>query len=190
MKEHCKHRTDTRQEPPYFIGTKRPSLEHDYYEMVSLDTVEITNSPISEVTETGIRTKDGKSREFDVIAVCTGYDAVTGGLRTMGIKGRDGIDLDQKWKDGVVTHLGMSVHNFPNFFMVYGPQGLSVPQWGRVQIANGDSTDVLHQWSALYRNPMRVDCECAFETAPRRNPSSVCHEGCRGSVEAAYSGHC
>lgn len=91
--------------------------------MISLDSVEITNSPIAEITETGIRTKDGQTRDFDVIAVCTGYDAVTGGLRTMGVKGRGGIDLDQKWSDGVATHLGMSVNGFDNFFMVYGPQG-------------------------------------------------------------------
>lgn len=94
--------------------------------MASLDSVEITNSSIEELTETGIRTKDGKTREFDVIAVCTGYDAVTGGLRTMGIKGREGVDLDQKWESGVVTHLGMMVNNFPNFAMVYGPQGRSL----------------------------------------------------------------
>lgn len=90
--------------------------------MASLDTVEMTNSPIDHLTETGIKTKDGKTRAFDVIAVCTGYDAVTGGLRTMGIKGRDGIDLDEKWESGVVTHLGMVVDSFPNFAMIYGPQ--------------------------------------------------------------------
>lgn len=96
-------------EPPYYISTKRPSLEQDYFEMADLDHVDITNSPIVELTETGIKTEDGQHREFDVIAICTGYDAVTGGLRTMGIKGRDGIDLDEKWKDGVVTNLGMTV---------------------------------------------------------------------------------
>lgn len=68
-------------------------------------------------------TEDGKHRDFDVVAICTGYDAVTGGLRTMGIKGRDGLDLDEKWKDGVITQLGMLVNGFPNFLMVYGPQG-------------------------------------------------------------------
>ena len=40
----------------------------------------------------------------------------------MGIKGKDGIDLDDKWKDGVATNLGMIVNGYPNFFMVYGPQ--------------------------------------------------------------------
>lgn len=84
-------------EPPYFIGTKRPSLESDYYEMISKDNVEITNSPIVRLTEKGIVTEDGKEEEFDVIAICTGYDAVTGGLMTMNIKGQDGIFLHDKW---------------------------------------------------------------------------------------------
>ncbi|USW56787.1 Putative flavin monooxygenase, FAD/NAD(P)-binding domain superfamily [Septoria linicola] len=110
------------EEPPYYISTKRPSLEQDYYEMADRDNVTITNSPIVEFTERGIKTEDGIEHEFDIVAICTGYDAVTGGLRTMGIKGRDGIDLDEKWKDGIVTNLGMTVNGFPNFMMVYGPQ--------------------------------------------------------------------
>lgn len=113
------------KEPPYHISTKRPSLEQDYYECADRDNVVITDSPISSFTETGIITEDGKHHEFDVVAICTGYDAVTGGLRTMGIEGRDGLTLDQKWADGVVTNLGMFVHGFPNFMMVYGPQGMS-----------------------------------------------------------------
>ncbi|PPJ60671.1 hypothetical protein CBER1_03433 [Cercospora berteroae] len=109
-------------EPPYFLNTKRPSFEQDYYECCDKDHVDITNSPIVKFTKNGIVTEDGKEREFDIVAICTGYDAVTGGLRTMGIKGRNGIDLDEKWKDGIITNLGMTVNGFPNFFMVYGPQ--------------------------------------------------------------------
>lgn len=82
-----------------------------------LDYVTITNTPISEFTEAGIKTEDGEVHEFDVVAVCTGYDAVTGGLRTMGIKGKGGIDLDEKWKDGVLTNVGMITHGYPNLFM-------------------------------------------------------------------------
>lgn len=111
------------EEPPYYISTKRPSLEQDYYESADRDNVVITDQAIKSFTETGIVTEDGKHHEFDVVAVCTGYDAVTGGLRSMGIKGRGGLDLDKKWEQGVETHLGMFVHDFPNFLMVYGPQG-------------------------------------------------------------------
>jgi cation diffusion facilitator CzcD-associated flavoprotein CzcO len=91
--------------------------------MCDRPNVEVTNSPIAEFTENGIITEDGSVREVDIVAVCTGYDAVTGGLRTMGITGRDGIDLGEKWKDGVRTHLGMLVHGYPNMLIAYGPQG-------------------------------------------------------------------
>jgi cation diffusion facilitator CzcD-associated flavoprotein CzcO len=83
-------------EPPYYLGSKRPSLEQDYYECCDLPHVEITDSPIVEFTKTGIVTEE-KERGFDVVAVCTGYDAVTGGLRTMNVQGRGGIDLNTKW---------------------------------------------------------------------------------------------
>lgn len=91
------------EEPPYYMGTKQPSLEQDYYAGVlpfllygKTDTiqescdqphVDITNSPILEFTEGGIINEEGE-KQFDIVAICTGYDAVTGGLRTMGIKGK------------------------------------------------------------------------------------------------------
>ena len=77
--------------------------------MCDQDNVEIANSPIVSFTETGLSTEE-QSYDFDIIAICTGYDAVTGGLRTMGIKGRDGLDLDDRWADGVSTNLGMMVN--------------------------------------------------------------------------------
>lgn len=87
MKDKAKAALLIPEEMPYWIGTKRPSLEQDYYECCDQPNVEITNSPISEFTETGIVTKDGET-PFDIVAICTGYDAVTGGLRTMGITGK------------------------------------------------------------------------------------------------------
>ena len=81
---------------PYYIGTKRPSLEQDYFEMCDRDNVEITSSPITHFTETGIATEE-KVEDFDIVAICTGYDAVTGGLMTMNIMGDDGVFLHDKW---------------------------------------------------------------------------------------------
>ncbi|KAF2168746.1 hypothetical protein M409DRAFT_65164 [Zasmidium cellare ATCC 36951] len=109
------------EQQPYWVGTKRPSLEQDYYECCDRPNVYITDSPIVEFTETGIVSKDGE-RPYDIVAICTGYDAVTGGLRTMGITGRDGLALDDKWQSGVSTHLGMMVNGFPNLYIIYGPQ--------------------------------------------------------------------
>ena len=69
-------------QPPHAFGIKRPCLEHGFYEAMdrdSVDIVDVRENPIREFTETGIRMADGTHREFDVIAVATGFDVVTGG---------------------------------------------------------------------------------------------------------------
>lgn len=113
-------------EPPYAFGTKRSSLEQDYYECLDQENVEVValkKNPIKQFTETGIMTDDGKERKFDIIVLATGYDSMTGSLTSMGLKGKDGVDMKQRWQDGVWTHLGMLVNGCPNMFMIYGPQG-------------------------------------------------------------------
>jgi len=111
---------------PHYWGTKRPSLEQCYFEVVDdpkNDVVDIKKTPVVEVTETGIKTEDGKFREFDIIALATGYDSVTGGMMNMGLKDSNGRELSEKWKDGTYTYLGMTCAGFPNFFFLYGAQG-------------------------------------------------------------------
>ncbi|KAH7139387.1 cyclopentanone 1,2-monooxygenase [Dendryphion nanum] len=113
-------------QPPHAFGTKRPSLEQNYYEMLDKpenEVVDIKKTPITEVTETGIKTDDGKLREFDVIALATGFDSVTGGMKNMGLKDVDGIPLSEKWKAGTWSYLGMTCAGFPNMFFLYGAQG-------------------------------------------------------------------
>lgn len=113
-------------EAPHFFGTKRPSLEQCYYEVIDdpkNDIVDIKQTPVVEVKENGILTEDGKFREFDIIALATGYDSVTGGMMNMGLKDTNGRDLKEKWKNGAYTYLGMTCAGFPNFFFLYGAQG-------------------------------------------------------------------
>lgn len=102
--------------PPHAFGTKRPSLEQNYYEMLDKpenDVVDVKQTPIVEITETGIKTNDGKLREFDVIALATGFDSVTGGMKNMGLKDVDGIALSEKWRLGTWSYLGMSCAGYP-----------------------------------------------------------------------------
>ncbi|KAF2268110.1 cyclopentanone 1,2-monooxygenase [Lojkania enalia] len=113
-------------EPPHPFGTKRPSLEQNYYEMLDRpenEVVDINMTPIIEFTEIGIKTEDGKHREFNVIALATGFDAVTGGMKNMGLKDVDGIELSEKWKIGTWSYLGMTCAGFPNMFFLYGAHG-------------------------------------------------------------------
>jgi cation diffusion facilitator CzcD-associated flavoprotein CzcO len=108
------------------FGTKRPSLEQRYYEVYNQDNVDLyalKENPVDTFTEKGIKMTNGDEIELDVIILATGFDAVTGGLVQMNIKGADGVSLADKWSNGTWTYLGMTTANFPNMFFLYGPQG-------------------------------------------------------------------
>ena len=111
---------------PFF--TKRPPLETGYYEAYNREhvtLVDINSEPIESITAEGVRTAN-RQYEVDAIVFATGFDAMTGTLFKMGIKGRDGVALEKKWADGPSTYLGLTTHGFPNLFMVTGPQSPSV----------------------------------------------------------------
>ncbi|WP_406690133.1 NAD(P)/FAD-dependent oxidoreductase [Saccharopolyspora sp. ID03-671] len=111
---------------PFF--TKRPPLENGYYDTFNRDNVTLVNvrdAPIREITERGVRTADGEY-EVDTLVYATGFDAMTGTLFKIGIRGRDGLDLREKWAKGPTSYLGVTTSGFPNLFMITGPQSPSV----------------------------------------------------------------
>lgn len=113
-------------EPPHAFGTKRPSLEQDFYEQMDkphVTIVDVNKSPIKEVTEKGIVTEDGTLYEADVIALATGFDAVTGGIKNMGLVNTSGVTLSDAWAQSTQTFLGLTAEGYPNFFFLYGPHG-------------------------------------------------------------------
>jgi cyclohexanone monooxygenase len=111
------------------IGTKRLILDTNYYQTYNLPHVKLVNirkNPISEITEYGIKTSDGRSFELDVLVFATGFDAMTGAMKEIDVRGKDGQSISDKWKDGPQTYLGVMVAGFPNMFMVTGPQSPGV----------------------------------------------------------------
>ena len=111
---------------PFF--TKRPPLENGYYETFNRDNVtliDVRATPIDEITPRGVRI-GGREYEADAIVFATGFDAMTGSLFGMGITGRDGQALADKWADGPRTYLGLTTEGFPNLFVITGPQSPSV----------------------------------------------------------------
>ena len=109
---------------PHPFGTKRPSLEQDYYEAFNQDNVtlvDIRETPIERITSSGVSTTLAHY-ELDTLVLATGFDALTGGYYAIDIRGANGLTLHQKWHDGVRTHLGIATEGFPNLLMVYGPQ--------------------------------------------------------------------
>ncbi len=110
------------------IGTKRICVDTDYYATFNLPhvkLVDIKDSPIEAIVPTGIRTKDA-TYELDSIVFATGYDAVTGSLDRIAIRGRNGLALKQKWTEGPRTYLGIMTAGFPNLFFITGPGSPSV----------------------------------------------------------------
>jgi cyclohexanone monooxygenase len=110
------------------IGCKRPILHTDYYETFNLEhvtLVDLRRGGIEEVTPTGIRTAQG-FYELDAIVYATGFDAMTGALFRIDIRGRDGVPLREAWAEGARTLLGVQTAGFPNFFTITGPGSPSV----------------------------------------------------------------
>ncbi len=105
------------------FGTKRPCLGDTYYEVYNRDDVtliDLESTPLERIEPTGIRTTEGL-HEFDVIIFATGYDALTGALSKMDVRGLGGQKLSEKWADGAKTYLGLMTSGFPNMFTVTGP---------------------------------------------------------------------
>lgn len=112
----------------YPYGTKRPCLSPTYYETFNRDNVgmvDVRASPIAEVTEEGIQTTY-RHYDFDSIVFATGFDAMTGALLKIDIRGRSGMQLKEKWAHGPRAYLGVATAGFPNMFIITGPGSPSV----------------------------------------------------------------
>ena len=112
----------------YPIGTKRICLDTGYFETYNRDNVtlvDVKTNPIVEITPKGIRTT-AADYDLDVIIFATGFDAMTGPLFRMGIVGKGGQSLKEKWEAGPRTYLGLATAGFPNMYMITGPGSPSV----------------------------------------------------------------
>ncbi|MEO1167129.1 MAG: NAD(P)/FAD-dependent oxidoreductase [Pseudomonadota bacterium] len=112
----------------YPAGAKRMCVDIDYYETFNedhVDLVDINTTPIERITAKGVRTSDTEYA-FDSIVFATGFDAMTGTLAKIDIRGRGGEKLREKWDAGPLTYLGLMSAGFPNMFFVTGPQSPSV----------------------------------------------------------------
>jgi len=112
----------------YPFGTKRPCLDTNYYETFNkpnVHLVDLRKTPLVELTENGLRTSE-QEYEFDAIVFATGFDAMTGALTAIDIRGKGGIALREKWAEGPRSYLGVAVAGFPNLFTITGPSSPSV----------------------------------------------------------------
>ncbi len=114
--------------PDSVIGCKRLCLDTNYFETYNLphvDLINIRRNPVERVTRTGIQCQDSKY-ELDSIIFATGFDAMTGTLLRINVVGSSGLTLQEAWKAGPQTFLGLAVNGFPNMFLISGPGSPSV----------------------------------------------------------------
>ena len=110
--------------PTYPIALKRPPLGNFYFETFNRDNVtlvDVSEHPLIGATEKGLLT-DIEEHELDIIIFAIGFDAVTGPLTHLEVRGKGGELIRDKWAAGPRTHLGIAMDGFPNMFIITGPQ--------------------------------------------------------------------
>lgn len=111
---------------PSDLYAKRPLCATDYYGVYNrknVSLVDVKEDPITEFTANGVRLASGIEHELDVVIFATGFDAVDGNYTKIDIHGRGGVTIREKWADGPLGYLGMMEADFPNMFMILGPNG-------------------------------------------------------------------
>ena len=153
------------------IGTKRPPMDDDYYATFNrpnVRLVDIRKAPIVEVAGHTLRTAD-ESFELDALVLATGFDAMTGPLMAIDIRGRNGVALRDKWAMGPRSYLGLAVAGFPNLFTITGPFSPSV-------LANMPTAIEQHvDWIAECLDHMRAHAYSAVEAVVGAEDSWVEH---------------
>lgn len=110
------------------FATKRPCVDTGYYDTYNRDNVELLDlraDPLVSFTATGIQTQ-AASHDFDAVVLATGFDAMTGAIERIDIRGRNGETIKDHWAAGPETYLGLMVAGFPNLFLITGPGSPSV----------------------------------------------------------------
>ncbi len=109
-----------RVRPDFTPGCKRVLVSNEWYDALQRDDVDVVDAGVQAVEGSTVVGQDGARADVDVILLGTGFSA-SDLLTPMAVTGRDGRDLHEVWADGAEAYLGMSVHGFPNLFVLYGP---------------------------------------------------------------------
>jgi cation diffusion facilitator CzcD-associated flavoprotein CzcO len=154
---------------PY--GSKRPPIDTGYYETFNRDNVtlvDLRRTPLERVTPAGVLTT-ADHHDLDVLVFATGFDAVTGAITAIDIRGRGGVSIADHWADGPRTYLGLQTAGFPNLFLVTGPQSPSV-------LANMPVAIEQHiEWITDCINDLRQRGDAAIEATDTAEAEWVAH---------------
>lgn len=147
-----------RLRPDHLPLCKRLIFSPDYYQAIQHPAATLVTEDIECIAPGGIRTRDGELHQVDIIVYATGFHADTF-MRPMTIRGRNSVDLESLWAAKPTAYLAVALPDFPNFFMLNGPNG-PVGNYSLIDIAE-------HQWNyiaQLIERLRRADCD---EISPR-----------------------
>jgi cation diffusion facilitator CzcD-associated flavoprotein CzcO len=154
--------------PNYRAGCKRLIMSDDFYEAIQRPNAKLVTESIERIERAGVRTRDGRLHALDVLVLATGF-RVDRFVRPMQVIGRGGAVLDEVWKDGPFAYLAISVPDFPNFFMLNGPNGpvgnfslidVAELQFGYImQLVEQVRTGACHEVSASRAAMQRFEAE-------------------------------
>lgn len=151
--------------PDYPPGCKRLIFSPDFYAAVIGDAVELITEGIAEIVAGGVRTTDGVLHELDVLVFATGFDA-TAFMRPMNITGRDGVTLEDAWREDPKAHLATTIPGFPNLFMILGPRS-PLGNTSIVGISETQSAYIV-RWLERMRDRGLAEVEVTEEATRRR----------------------
>lgn len=176
--------------PDFPLGCRRMCVDTDYYPTYNRDNVtlvDISREPIGRIVPEGVRV-GGTVHAVDAIVFATGYDAITGALLAIDLRGRGGLPLRDKWADGPRAYLGLATQGFPNLFMVNGPGSPSV----LINMVTGVEQHV--DWIADCLAHIRDSGLDAIETTAQDEDDWAAHNGevaqksIRGNCASWYTG--
>jgi len=127
--------------PNYRAGCKRLIFSPNFYQAVQSPNAHVITDEIAAVEPAGIRLKTGELRELDVLVVATGFRADSF-IRPTTVLGRGGVNLDDVWSESPTAYLSISIPEFPNFFMLNGPNG-PVGNFSLISIAESQVSYIL-----------------------------------------------
>ena len=163
--------------PRHTFACKRLCADTGYYETFNrpnVTLVDLRAAPLEAITPAGVRTAEAEYA-LDDLVLATGFDAMTGALAAIDIRGRDGVSLKSAWAEGPRTYLGLSTTGFPNLFTVSGPGSPSV-------LSNMVPTIEQHvDWIVRCIGDMRAQGIGAIEAAPDAQEAWVEHVNALGA---------
>jgi cation diffusion facilitator CzcD-associated flavoprotein CzcO len=168
--------------PSYRAACKRLIFSQDFYEAIQHPSAEVVTSGIKCIEPGGIRTEDGELHELDVLVMATGFYADRF-VRPTTVLGRGGINLDDVWSDHPIAYLSISIPEFPNFFMLNGPNG-PVGNFSLIQIAESQVSYILQLIGQIRAG------KCHEISASAKATTAFEHRRCEAAKKSIWATGC